>query len=89
MFGSDWYNFKLNICCKLYSVLESIISYFILLLSHRSLFSSNERYKGSALDGKEGGKELGGAEGGETTIRIYYARRESILNKKGEKKPSA
>ena len=31
-------------------------------------------------DGRGGGEGLGGVEGGETIIRIYYVRNESIFN---------
>lgn len=33
-------------------------------------------------EGSGGGKELGGAEGGETIVRIYSIRKESISNKR-------
>ena len=38
--------------------------------------------KGVDLDGRRGGEELGGVEGGETIIRIYYVRKKSIFNKR-------
>ena len=53
-----------------------------MFLSLRSLFFSNERQRGSGSGGEEGGKELGGVEEGETVIRIYYVREESIFNNK-------
>lgn len=37
--------------------------------------------KGVALDGKVGREELGGVEGGETIIRIYYVRAKVCLIK--------
>ena len=39
-----------------------------------SLFSSNET--------ETGGKQLGGVEGGEIVIKIYYVRKEFIFNKR-------
>lgn len=36
--------------------------------------------KGVDWDGRGGGEGLGGVEGGETIIRIYYVRNESIFN---------
>ena len=48
----------------------------VLLLSLRSLFISNERQKGSGLDGNGGREGLGGVEGEETVIRIYYVRKD-------------
>ena len=47
-----------------------------MLLSLRSLFISNERQKGSELDGKGGREELEGLKGEETVIRIYYVRKD-------------
>ena len=32
------------------------------------------------MDGKQNGDELGGIEGGETIIRIYFMRKKPILN---------
>jgi hypothetical protein len=42
--------------------------------------------KGVDLDRRRGRKELGGVEGGETLIRIYYVRKQSISNKRGRAK---
>jgi hypothetical protein len=39
-------------------------------------------------DGREGGEDLGGVEGRKTIIRIYYGRKESILNKRKKEKLS-
>lgn len=38
--------------------------------------------KGVDLDGRAGGKKLGGVEGGSTIIRIYYVRKMTIFNKR-------
>jgi hypothetical protein len=38
--------------------------------------------KGVDLEGRGGGEELGGVEGGKTIIGIYCTREESILNKR-------
>lgn len=37
--------------------------------------------KGVDPDGRGSGKELGGVEGGESVIRVYYMRKESIFNR--------
>lgn len=39
--------------------------------------------KGMDIEGKEQGEELGGVEGGETLIGVYYVRENSIFNKGG------
>lgn len=49
------------------------------------MFFSNDR-KGTDLNGSEGGKELGGVQGGGTVIKIYCLRKESIFNKRGNLK---
>lgn len=36
------------------------------------------------LDGRGQREELGGVEGGETLIRIYYVRKKSLLSTKGK-----
>jgi hypothetical protein len=67
-------------------VLKFILLYFILLLSLRSLFSS-ERQKGSG-NGRKGRWE--GVERGESIIRIeyinYYVRKDSAFNQSKNKK---
>lgn len=63
----DLSNFDVMVCF--------ILLYFVLLLSLRSLFFSNERQKGSGSGGNGGGEELGGAEGREALIRIYCMRK--------------
>jgi hypothetical protein len=35
--------------------------------------------------GRGGGEELGGVEGGETVIRMYFVKKNSIIIKRGEK----
>jgi hypothetical protein len=36
-------------------------------------------------DGRRGGEELGGEEGGKTVIRIYYVREKKLFSKIGRK----
>lgn len=44
---------------------------------------ANERLNGSRARWEGGGERLGGAEGGETTVRIYYdSRQKSTFNKR-------
>jgi hypothetical protein len=50
-----------------------------LSLSPKSQFFSTDRQKGSGSDGRGGREELGRTERGETVIRIYCRRKESIL----------
>lgn len=65
-------------------MLVFVLSYYILfcyyLLEVCSLIRGRE---GVDPDGRGGGKELGGAEGGETIIRIYYVRKK-IFSIKGK-----
>jgi hypothetical protein len=58
----------------------NILFCYILLLSLRSLFFSNERQKRSGSEGREVGEELGEVEGAETISKIYYMRKESITD---------
>jgi hypothetical protein len=53
---------------------------FILLLSLEA--SSFRDIKGVESEGREGGEELGGIEGGKTVIRIYDVTKESVFNKR-------
>lgn len=56
------------------NVLDFCLISFITLLFFRSLsFFSNERQKGTDLNERGGGEELG-VEGGKTKNRIYYCR---------------
>jgi len=61
------------------------LSYYIIPqkpVSLRSLFFlSNERQKQCASNGRVGGEEQGGIDGGETIIRISNRRKKSIFNK--------
>lgn len=41
--------------------------------------------KGVDPEGRGGGEELGGEEGGKTIIRIYCMRKDSIFNKRKKK----
>lgn len=64
-----------------------VLPYFILLchlwiLSLRSLFLTNKRYNGSESKGKGRWEELGGIEGKDSVIRIYFMRKESNFNKR-------
>lgn len=60
-----------------------ILFHFVLLLSLKSRFFSNERQKGNRSRWEGSGKELEGIEWGETAIRIYCIRKESSFNKRG------
>jgi hypothetical protein len=56
-----------------------VLSYYILFLSLRKnkgfLFVFSERQKGVDPDGRQDREELGGAEGRELIIRLYYVRK--------------
>jgi hypothetical protein len=55
-----------------------ILFFHVWFLSLRSLFFSNEKENGKGC-----GEDLAGVGRGETIIRIYYMRKESLYNKKG------
>lgn len=72
---SDGFTYPILIQLTLFYPMFSYV-----LLSHRSLFFSNEIQKEYIDPDKRGtGKELGRVEKGETEIRIYYMKKKSIF----------
>lgn len=65
-------------------VLSYILFYHVWLLSLRSLLFSNERQEEIDPEGRGDGEELGVMARGETVLRIYCMRKESIFNKRGK-----
>lgn len=77
--------FYLLVCLVQHWCHGFVISYYTLfclvfLLSQRSLMFLNKRQKKSGPYGRGGEKELQGAEGGETRIRIHCIREETIFS---------
>ena len=60
--------------------LHFILLYLLVLFLEVCYFLMKDR-KGVDLDGRGGGEELGGVEGGEIIIKIYYIRTKSIFSK--------
>jgi hypothetical protein len=89
--------FLLFVCFMQFDVLAYIIaqhSTYHIISYHISYHSPLEAClcflmrdrKGVNLDRKGGRKELGGAEGGKTTIRMYCVKGKSIINKRNKSK---
>lgn len=60
-----------------------VLSHYILLLSPRNPFFSNERQRKGDLFASRGLEKLGVIEGEKTLIRIYYVRKKTIFNLRG------
>lgn len=65
-------------------MLVFVVSYLILLLPHKPVCFLMKYRKKMDPYGRGVGEELGGLEGEESVIRIYYMRGKSIFNKRGE-----
>lgn len=78
LFSSCWVTWpNLDVLALLFTLVD-----FILLLSLRSCFLSNERQKGRGCGWEGGGGEVGVAEERETVIRVCAMSKPSIFNKR-------
>ena len=60
-----------------FDVIDFVLSFFVMFYYYplEACFFEVRYRKGMGEDGLGGGEELGGVEGGETVIRIYYVKK--------------